>query len=146
MGSARRSLGIALLLGTAACAAPATPAPTAPPPSPTAPPAPTPTAPAPAAGKPQVVIRNFAFHPAELVVTVGTTVEWINGEEGVPHTVTAGTPGYPSGAFDSGRLGPGESFRFTFRQPGTYEYFCSIHTRMRGRIVVQPQPASGTDY
>ena len=69
---------------------------------------------------------------------MGTTVEWVNGEDSISHTVTSGTPGYPAGVFDSGPLPPGDSFRFTFQQPGTYEYFCGIHTRMRGRIVVKP--------
>ncbi|GBD09922.1 Plastocyanin [Candidatus Thermoflexus japonica] len=77
---------------------------------------------------------------------MGTTVEWINQEESASHTVTSGAPDNPSGVFDSGRLRPGDSFRFTFHQPGTYEYFCSIHPRMRGRIIVKPAPASGSDY
>jgi len=133
-----------LVGGLTACAAPAAPAtPTPPPPTPTAAPAASPT---PAGGPPRVIIRSFAFQPAALEVTVGTTVEWVNQEEAVPHTVTSGSPGYPSGLFDSGRLSPGDSFRFTFQQPGTYEYFCSIHTRMRGRIIVKPAPASGYDY
>lgn len=142
-----RVLHLFLLTGLAACAAPGAPsAPASPtpfPPTPTARPTATPT---PSGGPPQVIIKNFAFWPAELEVTVGTTVEWINQEESVPHTVTSGSPDYPSGVFDSGRLRPGDSFRFTFQQPGTYEYFCSIHTRMRGRIIVKPAPASGYDY
>jgi plastocyanin len=137
----RRILILAIGLALAACAAPAaSPTPTAPaPPTPTTAP---PTSPSPAARGTQVTIRNFAFQPAELEVAVGTTVEWVNGEDSVPHTVTSGTPGYPAGVFDSGRLRPGDSFRFTFQQPGTYEYFCSIHTRMRGRIIVKPKPIS----
>ncbi len=131
-------------LGITACAAPAAPA------TPT-PLAPTSTpvlavSPTPSGGPPRVLIKNFAFHPAELEVTVGATVEWINQEEAVPHTVTSGSPGYPTGVFDSGRLSPGDSFRFTFKQPGTYEYFCNIHPRMRGRIIVKPAPAAGSDY
>ncbi|HXF68174.1 MAG TPA: cupredoxin family copper-binding protein [Thermoflexus sp.] len=141
-----QGFGICLLLGITACAAPVVPA------APTATPSsPTPTmgavaSPTPAGGPPRVMIQSFAFHPAELEVAVGTTVEWVNQEEAVPHTVTSGSPDQPSGVFDSGRLQPGDSFRFTFNQPGTYEYFCSIHTRMRGRIVVKPAPASGYDY
>jgi plastocyanin len=114
----RRILILAIGLALAACAAPAaSPTPTAPaPPTPTTAP---PTSPSPAARGTQVTIRNFAFQPAELEVEVGTTVEWVNGEDSVPHTVTSGTPGYPAGVFDSGRLRPGDSFRFTFQQPGT---------------------------
>ncbi len=133
-----------LLLGITACAAPAAPAsPTPRPPTPTSMPAASPT---PAGVPPQVILKNFTFRPAELEVTVGATVEWINQEESVPHMVTSGSPDSPSGVFDSGRLRPGDSFRFTFNQPGTYEYFCSIHPRMRGRIIVKPMPASGYDY
>ncbi len=135
---------VLLFLGITACAAPAAPA------TPT-PLSPTPTpmravSPTPVSGPPQVILKNFTFRPAELEVTVGTTVEWINQEESASHTVTSGTPDHPSGVFDSGRLRPGDSFRFTFNQPGTYEYFCSIHPRMRGRIIVKPAPASGSDY
>ncbi len=141
-----RMSGVLLFFGITACAAPAapaTPTPTLAPPTPTRGPAASPT---PAEGRPQVILRNFAFRPAELEVTVGTTVEWINQEEAASHTVTSGSPESPSGVFDSGRLRPGDSFHFTFNQPGTYEYFCSIHPRMRGRIIVKPAPASGYDY
>ncbi|WP_376788689.1 plastocyanin/azurin family copper-binding protein [Thermoflexus sp.] len=129
---------VLLFLGITACAAPAAPStPTSLPPTP----APRPTvSPTPVSGPPQVILKNFAFRPAELEVAVGTTVEWINQEESASHTVTSGTPDYPSGVFDSGRLRPGDSFRFTFQQPGTYEYFCAIHSRMRGRIIVKPAP------
>jgi len=94
------------------------------------------SAPIPDAQRAQVAIRNFAFQPAELEVEVGTTVEWVN-EDPVPHTVTSGTPGSPTGVFDSGALNQGDSFSFTFRQPGTYEYFCRLHPSMRGRILVR---------
>ncbi len=141
-----RVFSMLLFFGITACAAPAvpaTPTPAVVPPTPTPGPAASPT---PAGGRPQVILRNFAFRPAELEVTVGTPVEWINQEEAASHTVTSGSPESPSGVFDSGRLRPGDSFRFTFNQPGTYEYFCSIHPRMRGRIIVKPAPASGYDY
>jgi plastocyanin len=94
------------------------------------------SAPIPDAQRAQVAIRNFAFQPAELEVEVGTTVEWVN-EDPAPHTVTSGTPGSPTGVFDSGALNQGDSFSFTFQQPGTYEYFCRLHPSMRGRILVR---------
>jgi len=86
-----------------------------------------------AAGPNQVVINNFAFGPATLTVKAGTTVTWIN-KDGDAHTVTA------VGAkplFGSNPLDTGDSFSFTFGQPGTYAYFCKIHPTMKGVIVVQ---------
>jgi plastocyanin len=77
-----------------------------------------------------VSIVDFAFEAATLSVPPGTTVVWTN--EGVaPHTV--------SGAFaDSGILDPGQTFSFTFDEPGEHDYACALHPQMVGRIVVDP--------
>lgn len=83
-----------------------------------------------------VSMKNIAFDPKTLTVHAGTTVVWTNEESGaVPHTVTSGTPGAPSGMFDSGTLNPGQSFQFTFMTPGTVAYFCRIHGAMMTGVV-----------
>ncbi len=87
--------------------------------------------PAAARSGPQVTIDNFQFGPARLTVPVGTTVTWTNQDDMV-HTVTSSTK-----AFSSQGLETGESFSHTFDKPGTYEYFCALHPRMTGSVVVQ---------
>ncbi len=77
-----------------------------------------------------ITIANFSFGMASLEVPVGTTVTWTNRDD-VPHTVTSTTK-----VFKSGPLDTGESFAYTFNTAGTFEYFCSMHARMTGRIVV----------
>lgn len=89
-----------------------------------------------AAGPNEVVINNFAFGPATLTVKRGTTVTWIN-KDGDAHTVTAVTAVGVKPLFGSNPLDTGDSFSFTFSQPGTYAYFCKIHPTMKGVIVVQ---------
>ena len=84
-----------------------------------------------------VQIVGFAFSPAEISVAVGDTVAWTNLDQAV-HTATS-----TSGAFDSGDLDPGESFSVTFTTPGTYDYLCTPHPSMTGRIVVAaPTPTA----
>ena len=85
-----------------------------------------------------IEISDFAFAPATLTVAVGETVTWSNADP-VVHTVTA-----TLGAFDSGDLDTGESYSVTFTEPGTYDYLCTPHPEMTGRIVVAPPtvPAS----
>ncbi len=80
-----------------------------------------------------VVIDNFAFGPATLTVARGTRVVWINRDDEV-HTVdSAAQPA----RFKSGALDTGDKFSFVFDKPGTYQYFCSIHSYMTGTIVVK---------
>ena len=76
-----------------------------------------------------VDIKNFAFDPANLTVSVGTTVKWENYDS-VPHQI-AGE------GFGSGSLGQGGDYFFTFNQAGTYNYHCAIHPSMTGTITVQ---------
>ena len=77
-----------------------------------------------------VSIQDFFFEPDQLTVAPGTTVTWVNdGEE--PHTSTA-----DDGTWNSGTLQPGESFSFTFDDPGDYSYFCEIHPDMTATITV----------
>lgn len=80
----------------------------------------------------RVAINNFNFTPGDLVVRTGTTVEWQNRAEGTPHTATA-----DDGSWDSGRIAAGGSFSFTFTEPGTFEYICTIHPSMTGTVVVE---------
>lgn len=77
-----------------------------------------------------VSIKGFAFAPATVSVTAGTTVTWTNKDE-EPHTVAA-----TGGQFRSSPLTSGKTFRYTFTKPGRYSYLCTIHPFMRGTVVV----------
>lgn len=73
------------------------------------------------------------YSPATVTVVIGknNTVTWFNGDDTV-HTVTG-----VQGLFDSGNVNPGGSWSYTFTQPGTYSYYCTIHPYMKGTIVVK---------
>lgn len=83
-----------------------------------------------------VVMENFAFVPETIVVQTGDTVTWTN-EDSAPHTVTAGARDEPSGMFDSGQIAPGQTFTFSFEEPGSFDYFCSFHSGMEGTVIVE---------
>ena len=77
-----------------------------------------------------VKVDNFSFGPATLTVTVGTTVTWTNRDD-IPHTVVSTEKVFKSKVLDTD-----EKFSFTFDKAGTYPYFCSIHPKMTGSVVV----------
>ena len=81
----------------------------------------------------EVKIDNFSFGPAALTVSVGSTVTWTNRDD-IPHTVVSTDD--PK-VFKSKVLDTDEKFSFTFSKPGTYAYFCSIHPKMTGKVIVQ---------
>jgi plastocyanin len=78
-----------------------------------------------------VAIDNFAFGPAAITVAAGTTVTWTNNDD-IPHTVRA-----TDGSFASRPLDSADSYSFTFTKPGVYRYFCSIHPKMVGTVIVK---------
>jgi len=79
----------------------------------------------------EVKIDNFSFGPGTLTVPVGTTVTWTNRDD-IPHTVVS-----TEGAFKSKVLDTDEKFSYTFSKAGTFPYFCSIHPKMTGKVIVQ---------
>jgi plastocyanin len=79
----------------------------------------------------EVKIDNFAFGPQALTVAVGATVRWTNRDD-IPHSVVSA-----EGAFKSKALDTDETYSFTFAKAGTYAYFCGLHPKMTGKIVVQ---------
>ena len=81
-----------------------------------------------------ITISNFAFNPSVLTVKTGTAVTWMNND-GALHTITSDAAA--PAAFASDPLSTGASYTFTFTQPGTYTYHCSIHPSMTGTVVVQ---------
>jgi plastocyanin len=83
-----------------------------------------------------VRIDNFNFTPPALVVAPGTTVTWTNADDS-PHSVRE-----KDGKFKSAALDTDDTFSQTFTAPGEYEYFCSIHPRMIGKVVVKPAGSS----
>ena len=88
---------------------------------------------APAPAEIKVSIDNFAFKPKELSVAVGTTVTWVNHDD-VPHTATSADE---PAVFDSKALDTDDKYSFTFTRPGTYKYYCKVHTHMTGTVVVK---------
>jgi len=105
--------------------------------TPAASPAPSPIASPPASAEQvEVEIVNFAFTPASLTIRPGTTVVWTSTSP-TPHTVT--------GDFaDSGILESGDTFAWTFTDPGTFDYVCALHPDMQATIVVDPEaPPAG---
>jgi plastocyanin len=92
---------------------------------------------APANPSSAISIDNFTFAPAMLTVKAGSTVTWVNKDD-IPHGIASAT-----GAFTkSNALDTDDTFSFTFTTPGTYQYFCYLHPRMVGSIVVEAATGS----
>lgn len=80
----------------------------------------------------KVEIVDYAYDPDPVTIEEGGKVIWQN-EDSVAHTATA-----EDDSFDTGTIEPGKLKSETFKQPGTYEYVCSIHPQMHGTIEVVP--------
>ena len=79
-----------------------------------------------------VVIKNFGFGPATMVVSPGTKITVVNQDK-APHTMTA-----VNKAFDTGTIPGGQSGVLTAPStPGTYPYVCTIHPSMTGTLIVK---------
>jgi len=76
-------------------------------------------------------ISGMAFSPDTITISVGDTITWTN-QDGASHTATG-----DNSEFDSGTLGNGQSFSFTFTAAGTYTYHCAFHSGMTATIIVQ---------
>ncbi len=81
--------------------------------------------------KADVKIDNFVFGPPTITVPVGATVTWTNHDD-IPHTSVS-----TDGVFKSKVLDTDEKFSYTFTKAGTYPYYCTIHPKMTGKVVVQ---------
>jgi plastocyanin len=81
-------------------------------------------------GTNEVFIQGMAFVPSSIVVTAGTTITWTN-KDAIAHTVTSS-----DNLFNSGSLGPGKTFTFTFAKAGSFGYYCSIHPTMTASVTV----------
>jgi amicyanin len=79
-----------------------------------------------------VSMDHNTFNPCEITVVPGTTVTWVN-KEAMPHTVVDTNKG-----FRSKILAKDASFSFTFATAGDYDYLCSIHPNMKGKVIVKP--------
>jgi plastocyanin len=79
----------------------------------------------------QVMVANFSFQPGTLTVKAGPTVTWVNHDD-EPHTVNENNKTFKSGTLDTDA-----KFSYKFTSPGTYSYFCSLHPRMTGQIIVK---------
>ncbi|HKS31032.1 MAG TPA: cupredoxin family copper-binding protein [Chthoniobacterales bacterium] len=85
-----------------------------------------------ATNKNVIEIKDFMFNPMTITVKSGETVTWINRDD-EPHTVVSvGKKFQKSSALDTD-----QKFTVTVGAPGTYEYFCSVHPKMTGKIVVE---------
>ena len=85
----------------------------------------------PSAANAEVKIDNFVFGPPTITVPVGATVTWTNKDD-IPHTSVS-----TEGVFKSKVLDADEKFSYTFTKAGTYSYYCTIHPKMTGKVVVQ---------
>jgi plastocyanin len=79
-----------------------------------------------------ITIDSYAFKADTITVPIGTTVVWENRDD-IPHNVVAAAGGFRSQALDTE-----DKFRFTFTTVGAFDYFCSLHSFMKGRILVMP--------
>lgn len=76
-----------------------------------------------------VRIQGFAFEPADLTISAGDTVIWVNDDD-APHTATGG-------GFDTGTLNKGEQKGFRFTSAGSINYRCDIHPAMRATLTIR---------
>ena len=77
-----------------------------------------------------VMIKDFKFVPAVITVKAGTVVTWTNSDD-VEHSATGDDK-----SFDSKLFGKGKSYSYTFSKAGTYDYHCTPHQYMKGKVIV----------
>lgn len=82
--------------------------------------------------KNKIEIKDFMFSPPTITVKSGETITWINRDE-EPHTIVSVGKKFPK----SSALDTDQEFSITVSAPGTYEYFCSVHPKMTGTLVVE---------
>jgi plastocyanin len=81
----------------------------------------------------EVKVRALEYLSGPVPVSPGTTVRWVN-EDRALHTVTSEDAGGP---LASEELGRGESYEYTFREPGQYDYYCVVHPFMKSGVTVE---------
>lgn len=99
-------------------------------------------------GQAAVTVKGIAFGPMVIDAQAGESITWTN-EDDVLHTVTSGLPqkqgvpgvsdgkrSRPDGVFDGELDGAGSTFETTIDEPGTYPYFCEVHSGMQGELRV----------
>ncbi len=86
---------------------------------------------APAGKVVEVKVDNFSFSPQTITIAPGTTVIWTNRDD-IPHTVVSDDKVFKSKVLDTD-----EKFSFTFDKAGNFPYFCSVHPKMTGKVIVQ---------
>ncbi len=79
----------------------------------------------------EVKIDNFTFQAPSVTIPAGTQVTWVNRDD-MPHAIASDDKLFKSKALDTD-----EKFSFTFTTPGMYHYFCSIHPKMTGEVIVK---------
>ncbi|MBI2630201.1 cupredoxin family copper-binding protein [Candidatus Pacearchaeota archaeon] len=79
-----------------------------------------------------VEIKESSFNPSEITINKGETITWTNYDS-APHTITSDS----NKALDSPTLNQGETFSYTFETSGNYNYHCSFHSSMKGKIIVR---------
>jgi plastocyanin len=79
---------------------------------------------------------DSCYIPSKIIAKQGQTITWKN-EDVAFHSVTSGIYGEPTTLFDSGHLDPEEKFSYTFDEKGAYDYFCTLHPWMAGKVTVQ---------
>ncbi|MGH9513063.1 MAG: cupredoxin domain-containing protein [Terriglobales bacterium] len=79
----------------------------------------------------EVRVDNFTFAPETLTVSVNSTVTWVNKDD-VPHVIAS-----TDGVFKSKALDTDDKYSYTFTKAGTFAYYCTVHPKMVGKIVVQ---------
>jgi len=77
----------------------------------------------------EVAIVDFAYSPDKVTISPGETVVWTNADT-VSHTVTGSD-------FSSESLSAGDSYEYTFQEPGIYDYYCAFHPQMTGQVIVE---------
>ena len=86
--------------------------------------------------RPGCDIEDICYIPSNIVVEKGKSVTWVN-EDSSFHSVTSGFYGEPTELFDSGYLDPYQSYTLSFDEPGTYDYFCTLHPWMEAQVIVE---------
>ncbi|MBI2662372.1 cupredoxin domain-containing protein [Candidatus Woesearchaeota archaeon] len=78
----------------------------------------------------QVAVKDFKYNPLVVVVNVGDTIEWVNNEQSVPHTVT-----FDDNSYDE-KLPVGATATRVFNEKGTFAYYCALHPSMQAQVIV----------